>query len=605
MIDRRKLLTIAGECTAGLLAGIAALVFCNQAVWMHPKSLLWANRIDAYEGQDLGGTLFMLARSLAGDSGLRTELIGWPVGHVFNNHFLNPLFTDLMAPFVSLFDQPLGYNIALLLALATNGLAVQAAVRMAGAGRTTGILVCALAAASPFAMNEALEGRGVSAWWAPAILATVFCLSSMKSWKQAWLMVPGLWMLWISLVVYPYAPALIAPWTLLAGFVVLVHPGDDRKGRLVRAGILLVCAVGVLAVYLAKANIDPSSSLDFSPPGGASTHLGHVVPRELFYLGIADTPQWWFNILKKLGWANLAIEETSLLRVPASLVLATIIACVVGKRTAWVWAPALAVSVALFVISIGPSAGSESSLYTWLMENVRYYRACPRPDRYAIPAWFLGTIALGTAYSAALKGRSVRTRQGLSAALAYIVLMQVWTAQPSPLQTWPPFVGLDGLDEEKILLDLPIGLPDKTIMLLYATHPVKRATPPPQGFQVWRDGLSQRNLPLLQAVAEVEAEGALSEPMKDRLVIGSLPEVSAGLRCIALHPEEAHNQELEPWMTLLSAAGASLRAITPSGVRIYSLVEDEKACVPTPSELNSKIDPAFPQPLNSPGEPGR
>ncbi len=188
---------------------------------------------------------------------------------------------------------------------------------------------------------------------------------------------------------------------------------------------------------------------------------------------------------------------------------------------------------------------------------------------------------------------------------AYIVLMQVWTAQPSPLQTWPPFVGLDGLDEEEILLDLPIGLPDKTIMLLYATHPVKRATPPPQGFQVWRDGLSQRNLPLLQAVAEVEGEGVLSEPMKERLSSGSLPEVSAGLRCIALHPEEAHNQELGPWMSLISAAGGSLRAITPGGVRLYSLVEDEKACVPTPSEFDASIDPVFPQPLNPPGAPGR
>ena len=589
------------EGLGGLFAGIAALLFCNQVAWMHPKSWLWANRIDVYEGQDLGGTLFLLARSLAGDAGMHTKLVGWPVGHSFNNAFLNPLFTDLMVPFVRLLDQPLGYNVALLLALASNGLAAQLAVRLAGADRGAGLLVAALVAASPFAINEALEGRPVSAWWAPSLAATAFCVAGLKSWKQMWLFAPGLWFLWIALVVYPYAPALLAPWTLLAGLAMVLHSREDLKGRLARAGVGAVLAAGLMKIFLSVSNIHPSTSLLFNPPGGGDgTHLGHVVPSELFYLGFAGAPDAWFSLLRTLGLGNMAIDETSLLRVPAVLILAAVAACGLGRRAAWAWAPALGSAVFLFAISLGNEGGG---VYGWFMENVPWYRACPRPDRYAMPGWILAVMALGIALSAAWAARSKRMRGGLGLGLGYLVLLQIWTRQPGPLQSWPPFVGLAGLEEEALLLDLPLGMPDKTILLLYATLPVTRITPPPQKFGVWRDGLREKDWPLLQALAQVEGEGNASPAQLARIAEGRLPEVAAGLRCVAVHPKRAHEKDLAPWLEVLESAGAELTATSPGGIAFYKLVDEEGICVPDPVALDEGAMPPFPKPLNAPGTP--
>ena len=60
---RDRCLQGGGEALLGLLLSIAALLFCNQVVWMHPQSLLWANEIDIYGGQDLAGTLFLKGMS--------------------------------------------------------------------------------------------------------------------------------------------------------------------------------------------------------------------------------------------------------------------------------------------------------------------------------------------------------------------------------------------------------------------------------------------------------------------------------------------------------------------------------------------------------------
>ena len=588
------------EALTGLCAGILALLFCNQVVWMHPRSLLWANRIDVYEGQDLGGTLFLLARSLSGDRGMHTDLIGWPVGHSFNNAFLNPLFTDLMAPVVARFDQPMGYNLALLLALASNGVAAQLVARLAGADRISSVLVAALGAASPFAMNEALEGRPVSAWWAPSLAASALCVAALHSRKRMWLLVPGLWLLWIALNVYPYAPALLAPWTVLAGVSMVFHTRKDLRGRLLRAGIGVLLAAGLMGIFVSMANINPATSLLFNPPGGGSTHLGHVVFEELFYLGFAGAPDAWYYLLRALGLGNLAIAETSLLRVPATLLLATGITCLLGRKAIWAWGPALLASVMLFAISLGTES---SGVYGWVMENIRWYRACPRPDRYAMPGWILGVLALGISLSRAWSARGSGLRVFFAGSLGYLGLLQIWTAQPSLLQSWPPFQGLAGLEDETLILDLPIGLTDKTVMLLYATLPVVRVTPPPQGFSVWRDGLRERDWPLLQAVAEVEAEGRASAAHLARLAEGRLPEVEAGLRCIALHPRGAHDIDPSPWLELLSAAGASTAAMTADGITLYRLVDDESACVPDPVAVDESALPTFPKPLNPPGTP--
>jgi hypothetical protein len=598
---RRRAKYFGLEALGGLLVGIVALLFCNQVAWMHPRSWLWANRIDVYGGQDLGGTLFLLARSLAGDEGMRTQLVGWPVGHSFNNAFLNPLFTDLMAPFVRLLDQPLGYNVALLLALASNGLAAQLAVRLAGADRGAGLLVAALVAASPFAMNEALEGRPVSAWWAPSLAATAFCVAGLTSWKKMWLFVPGLWCLWIALVVYPYAPALLAPWTLLAGLAMVLHTREDLRGRLARAGVGAVLAAGLMKVFLSVSNIHPSTSLLFNPPGGGDgTHLGHVVPTELFYLGVAGAPDAWFSVLRTLGLGNLAIDETSLLRVPAFLVLAVVTACVLGRKTAAAWAPALGSAVILFAISLGNEG---AGFYGWFMEHVPWYRACPRPDRYAMPAWILLVMVLGLALSAAWSPRGRRLKGGLGIGLGYLVLLQIWTRQPNPLQRWPPFVGLGGLETESLILDLPFGLPDKTILLLYATLPVTRITPPPQSFGIWRDGLREKDWPLLQALAQVEDEGSASPSQLARIAEGRLPEVAAGLRCVAVHPERAHDQDLTGWMEVLKRAGAKQTATTSGGIVFFKLVDETGICLPDPVVLEEGVLPPFPKPLNAPGTP--
>ena len=255
---------------------------------------------------------------------------------------------------------------------------------------------------------------------------------------------------------------------------------------------------------------------------------------------------------------------------------------VVARKRFRAWLPSLLAALLLLTVAMGPEpggGGDKVTAYDALLSWVPIFRACPRPDRYGMPGYLLLVMALGIASSFAFsqlpkdpkKGRRHAIGAGLGALIGYGTLMQVWTAQPNLLQTWPAWTELDGLSEESVLLDLPLVLPDKTSMLLYATLPVPRANPHSNSFQFWRDHLDPGSTPLLMAAAEIHQQGELSPPLAAALASRGPAETKKGLRCVLLHPSRETGESEAPWVALMEAAGATSIATNEDGLRLYAL----------------------------------
>jgi hypothetical protein len=353
---------------------------------------------------------------------------------------------------------------------------------------------------------------------------------------------------------------------------------EGWRPRLLRGALVAFSALALLLIYISLSGIVPGEALQYHSPNDALTTHGKVIPSHLFYLGIAGAPEIWSRLFFRLGLGNLGFQDDSLLRVPALIWLVAIPCMIASWRRLRAWLPGLLCSLLLLLVAMGPEpgGGDKGTAYDALLSWLPVFRACPRPDRYGMPGYLLLVMALGIALSAAfarIPGDPTHTRRrtigaGLAALFGYGVLMQVWTSQPNLLQTWPAWNGLEAFDEETVLLDLPLVLPDKTSLLLYATLPVPRANPHSNSFQFWRDHLDPGSTPLLMAAADVHERGELSLPIAAALASRGPAETQQGLRCVLLHPSHETGESEAPWMALMEAAGATPIAANEDGLRL-------------------------------------
>jgi len=378
-----------------LAEGLGVLLICLLALRLaYPTAVnqrsthVVANSSDPYAVGDLGGALFMVTRSASGERGCDITTHGHPFdGWDICREIPNPLVTDLLADLVGLFGMPLGYNLGLLLFLASNGLAVYIVVRLAGARGPPALFGAMAASIAPSLFSE-LEGGFVQhAWWAPAILATGLCVGAIRSWSRFWWIVPGALCLVWSLPVYSMLPFKLLPWTLAAG-AVAVFTGEDRKGKLIRAGLGGAIAVGMSLPY-AMAALGGESAGTRVWSGPADEQALHKMMGAM-----AHSPGDFFS---------MSFGSADLIRIPGVVTWVTLIAVAVSYRQFRHWGPALGGALVLLLISLGPSVGSgpfnDSLPHVSLMDNVEIARGSMRPIRYGVAGLFLLCIASGIALS--------------------------------------------------------------------------------------------------------------------------------------------------------------------------------------------------------------
>jgi len=512
------------ELAAGALVALGAVAFVQPAALPRLADSLMVEDVDLYAGGgDTAGTLFLVTRAMLGETGRNTALLGWPGRGSLGMEFLNPLVTDLIAGLAEPLGLLVGFNLAMVLLLISNGLATQLAVRIVGGSRAAGVFASGLAATSPLVVNEILEGRPVTAWWAPALAASALCVGSLQSWRRMPWLVPGLAALWIALEVYPYGPALLAPWTVLAGLAVVWRA---RLGGAVRGllGALAACAVGWWWLQ--------ESGLVL----GAETF-----DQEVFRAQDAD--------FRSIRYDNLFFWKVGghhQVRVPLSLTAGALAFGLTAWRRAWAWAPALVGGGWLLLMGLGP----DHPPYAWTMDHVPWLRGCYRPDRFVIPATLVFAVAFGAALG---QGRGLRRTLGWGMALylGWWVAVQARPALAPWFLRWPAIPALAPLEGEVAVVDLPLVMKDeKGEMMMAVALPVPRANPTRKGYRAWRQRFADR--PLLDALASVH-EGGAAEPLPE-----VLPSVQDGLRYAVLHRAALDASEARRWKEALVTWGAQL-----------------------------------------------
>lgn len=557
------------------MMGCAAMVLlCYPDFHEQFSTHLWSWATQAYQGGDLGGTLFLVGRGLLGEQGDSSRLLAWPEGFDFKGAFSNTLCTDLMGIPVRLLGMPLGYNLSILAILASNGLAVHVAARALGARRIPALLAGAVVPALPPFMDEVLSGRPVSAWWAPSILGFALFLGALRSWRQSLLLLPAIALLLLGSLNYGYHPLLLLPWMALAGLFALF---PLERGRWAR--VALGVALGVCALLLL---------LRVVPEGEVRAHLvGPVMEQEhmdllhLFYMGQ---------------------DKDFLLRIPGTLIPLTLVACLFSWRSWTRWLPALVAASLLILVSLGSNYSStsplavaqEDSFYSMIVGSLPILWGCPRATRYGMAGLLCLGIALGVALSAS-------PRPGLRRPLYALLLVLTFTAIVSkiPFGTrvhaglpWPPLPAMELMRDEPLLLDLPLVLGHENVSTeLVGYVPVPRLNPPIGELAGWRARLSLDQRPLLLAATVVDDGKRPSEELLSSLR-ENIPERDLGLRRVVVHNRRASFQQSLGWAELFEGIGAK-RIFTDPVLTIYKL-PDRPYITSSPDEAITPSQSALP-----------
>ena len=534
---------MAGEGLLSFVAGATLLLYCYPHFWWLLRERTLVRLTDVYRPGDYGGTLFLIARSLEEETGYRSQLLGHPVGFPFGGDFSNQLVTDLMAALVRIAGMPLGYNLWVVGMLASNGVAVHLAARLAGARPLPALVAGLTGAVTPLVVEEILSGRPVSSWWAPALAATALCVASLRSWRRLWLAVPGVLCLYLSVKLYAYSPVLLLPWTALAGVAAL---WPLRRGRFARAAIVLGVAGGV--AYLAL-----RGSL-------------HAMPS---YLDVY--PNLRQNSLSFRDLMDLGRGGESFIRIPAVTLLAALVGVGLGWRRIPRWLPAALAALLLMAISLGASFHGRGEAididrrmpYVWLIDHVKALWGCPRPTRYGMAAALLLALWMGVALSGAWAHERKLWRwiaRAVSVAALVGMFAQSFHADPvSWYPPWPMYPQLADLEDDPVLLDLPVRFHgDKAIFSLFAYLRVPRINPPNNHLDPWRQRVDPDRWPLVYAADRLQRGEEIPEKVTEILKEEGPREIGEiGLAHVVVHNTQVDATLAAAYRRLLRESGAT------------------------------------------------
>ncbi|MCB9792193.1 MAG: hypothetical protein H6741_05660 [Alphaproteobacteria bacterium] len=493
---------------------------------------LFADWHDPYVMGDLAGTLFSVRRASLGELGTETALLGAPVGEDLILDFPNTLITNLIGALVQPLGFTLGYNLAVLGILASNGLCAYAALRLLGGGRWAALASGLTLAALPLMADELLRGRPVTAWWGPALLGMALCAASLGSWRRLALVLPGAALVAFSIRVYPFAPLLLLPWTLAAGLHTLwplrrEHLARGAAALALASAIVLPGALALLGLEESRA-VDPSQGILAGLPQGVDV----LTPRSLF---------------------NLSWGAPSRLGLPASLSLAAALASLLAWRRWALWAPAALCAAGLLAVSLGPDAGLPVSPYSLLMEQLPFMQAAPRPTRYALGGAVCLCLWLGLALSEATRRWPRALVAPLSLGLAALILAQAQPLTPRRPLLWPQQAPLKAIEGEPLVLDLPlVFLEPQSQLAQLAAQPVPRMNPSASRLLDWENWQRDLDYPLLHAALAVQ-RGQTPDPRWLAALQQGAPEQALGLRYVVLHKKAAGHGELRRWTELIAA----------------------------------------------------
>lgn len=543
----RRAAWILAEGVAALVAGGAAFVASLPHLGPRFATHLWGWQSSG----DLGGTLFMVARSLTGDRGPTTRLLQWPWGCDLGGTFTNPWLTDGMAVLVRHLGEPRGYNLAVLLLAASNGMAVHLVTRLAGGGVLPALCAAALASALPLVAGEMLEGRLVTAWVAPVLAGYGLCLHALRSWRTLPWAAVGVGLLALAVGTYGYYGLFLAPWVLGAG---LVRVARREVGPWLRAGIVTGLGAAVLLPLALQV-------------------VGQVKMTLLLQAPVPG-PSW-----TVARWFTTGGTAPDLDRLPAVLLALALLASLVAWRRVLDWGPMALATGLLLALSLGTNLEGLEKVsdprmpFTWLFARVPLLWGCPRPIRFAIPAAALACCWLGVALSGipgrAGPGSSTRARllpwvhpsPWISLLGVGLALFMARSAPGAvPLMGWPPLPGLHLMADQAVGLDLPLQRwRFFSNFALVGMVPVPRFNPPRDEAQDarWRSTRDPDATPLLAAVAAIEGGEPVPEGVWTRLREG-IPEVEEwGLERVMVHryAEDAHR--IRTWEAFLGDLGAS------------------------------------------------
>ncbi len=550
---------IAGEGLLSAVVCTVTLLVAYPHLWWLIRARTLVRVTDLYRPGDYGGTLFLIARALEGETGHRSTLLAYPRGFPFGGDFSNQVITDLMSLPVRLLDMPLGYNVSIVGMLATNGMAVYLAARLWKTAVVPSLAGAAIATITPLIAEEVLSGRPVSSWWGPAVAATALCAAAIPSWKRLWLAVPGVLMLGLAIRVYAYAPVLLLPWTALIGLAAL-WPLDRWKP--VRALIVLALAAGVAWWALQEAlSAGPSGYLNVQPS---------LKQHALSIKDITDLGR---------GGANYQ-------RIPASTMLVALVASAVSWRWARAWLPVTLAATALVVVALGASLYGRGELitvdprmpYTWLMDHVRYLWGCPRPTRYGMAGGLLVALWMALALGGMwhLKRRAWRWlgRVGAVLAVAAMLYQVKHTDEFAWYPAWPPLPQLEVVEGDRVLVDVPLAFRgDKAILSMVAYARVPRFNPPSAKFRPWWQNLDKGSFPLLTALGTIQHGEEIPAEVMEAVVAGPPEVVEHGLRHVVVHPRQLDQASLARYEALLGAMGATVVSVD-DWLAIYELPAD-------------------------------
>jgi hypothetical protein len=541
----RAALRVAGEGALSLAVSVLSLLVAYPHLYWLVRSRTMVRVTDMYRPGDYGGTLFLVARALEGETGHSSVYLAYPEGFAFGGDFSNQWITDAMALAVRLVDMPLGYNLSILAMLASNGVAIYLAARLLKIPLVPALAGAAIASMAPLVVEEILSGRPVSAWWGPAIAATALCAAAMRSWGRLWLAIPGALCLLVSMKVYAYAPLLLLPWTLLAGLAALWPPRWERPVR----------GLAVLALAAGAAWWGVQEALSQGPGG----YLGAPPNMHQASLALKDV-------------VDLGRGGENFIRLPAIPLFGALAVSLLGWRRARSWVPAAIACLLLLAVALGPSARGRGELtvvdprmpYSWLMEHVALLRGCPRPTRYGMAAGLLNALWLALALGGLWRLRHPAWRWIGGVVALGLVAGMLWQVKHIDrfeyYPPWPPLPQLAALADDRVLLDVPPTFKgDKAIFAQVSYARVPRLNPPSVKYREWLEGtLDPAAKPLTHAVCLLFDGREIPESTL-AAIRGGPPEVTElGLRHVVVHRTQLDADQLARYEAFFADLGATV-----------------------------------------------
>jgi len=251
-----------------------------------------------------------------------------------------------------------------------------------------------------------------------------------------------------------------------------------------------------------------------------------------------------------------------------SLFLLSFILSQAGKR---LWLAAGMAGTLWALVGLGPCLGGSNPLdlapIRLLSESVFVLKLIPVWRFWAV-AGLLFTFAFCLSLQDFFRHAGARLRQlvwGL--VLIHLVWGCVWVRGHLEKNRidWPVHPTLSFLEEEKILLDLPLVSDSLSVHREVGEIPVARFNPEPHDWPRWRNVIEEQNYWLLLA-ADALQRGEDWRPY----LRGHQKEQEDGLRRILLHPRKVAFGRLAEWRSFLREIGAQWE-MSNAEIEVYRL----------------------------------